>query len=166
MVLFDFEAATGRLTPRQTVSTLPPGFAGSNFCSAILVSADGRFVYAGNRLHDSIAVFSIGADGTLTFVTEEWTRGDYPRSFAFDPAGEFLYCCNQRADNVTVFRVDRDSGGLAFTGLYTPVGNPSCIAFVSPTVPSNERVKSRRHLVILARHVPVPKSPNGVAPCP
>jgi 6-phosphogluconolactonase len=135
VVLFDFEATTGRLTPRQTVSTLPPGFAGSNFCSAILVSADGRFVYAGNRLHDSIAVFSIAADGTLTFVTEEWTRGDYPRSFAFDPAGEFLYCCNQRADNVTVFRVDRDSGGLAFTGLYTPVGNPSCIVFVSPTVP-------------------------------
>lgn len=135
VVLFDFEAATGRLTPRQTVSTLPPGFAGSNFCSAILVSADGRFVYAGNRLHDGIAVFSIGAHGTLTFVTEEWTRGDYPRSFAFDPAGEFLYCCNQRADNVTVFRVDRDSGGLTFTGLYTPVGNPSCIAFVSPTVP-------------------------------
>lgn len=136
VVLFDFEGATGRLTPRQTVSTLPPGFAGSNFCSAILVSADGRFVYAGNRLHDGIAVFSIGADGTLTFVTEEWTRGDYPRSFAFDPAGEFLYCCNQRADNVTVFRVDRESGGLTFTGLYTPVGNPSCIAFVSPTVRS------------------------------
>ncbi len=135
VVLFDFEAATGRLTPQQTVSTLPPGFVGSNFCSAILVSADGRFVYAGNRLHDSIAVLSIGVDGTLTFVTEEWTRGDYPRSFAFDPAGEFLYCCNQRADNVTVFRVDRDSGGLAFTGLYTPVGNPSCIEFVSPTVP-------------------------------
>ena len=113
-----YEAATGRLTPRQTISTLPPGFAGSNFCSAILVSADGRFVYAGNRLHDSIAIFSIGADGTLTFVGEEWTRGSYPRSFAFDPTGEFLYCCNQRADNITVFRVDRETGGLtspAFT---------------------------------------------------
>ena len=54
IVLFDYDAATGRLTARQTISTLPPGFAGSNFCSEILVSADGRFVYAGNRLHDSI----------------------------------------------------------------------------------------------------------------
>ena len=54
VVLFDYDAATGRLTARQTISTLPPGFAGSNFCSEILVSADGRFVYAGNRLHDSI----------------------------------------------------------------------------------------------------------------
>ena len=54
VVLFDYDADDGRLTARQTISTLPPGFAGSNFCSEILVSADGRFVYAGNRLHDSI----------------------------------------------------------------------------------------------------------------
>src|SRR4051812_7966587 len=51
IVLFDFDAAAGRLTSRQTISTLPPGFAGSNFCSGILMSGDGKFVYAGNRLH-------------------------------------------------------------------------------------------------------------------
>jgi 6-phosphogluconolactonase (cycloisomerase 2 family) len=130
VVLFDYDAAAGRLTARQTVSTLPRGFAGSNFCSEILVSADGRFVYAGNRLHDSIAVFSAGPDGSLTYVGEEWTRGSYPRSFAFDPSGRFLYCCNQRGDNVTAFRVDRKAGGLAFTGHYTPVGNPSCVVFL------------------------------------
>src|SRR5207253_8881999 len=56
IVGYDYDARTGRLTSRQTISTLPAGFAGSNFCSAILVSADGRFVYAGNRLHDSIAI--------------------------------------------------------------------------------------------------------------
>ena len=66
IVLFDYDAATGRLASRQTISTLPPGFAGSNFCSEILVSADGRFVYAGNRLHDSIGIFSIGPNGDLT----------------------------------------------------------------------------------------------------
>ena len=68
IVLFDYDAATGRLTSRQTISTLPPGFAGSNFCSEILVSADGRFVYAGNRLHDSIGIFSVGPNGDLTYV--------------------------------------------------------------------------------------------------
>ena len=115
---------------RQTISTLPPGFAGSNFCSEILVSKDGRFVYAGNRLHDGIAIFSIGSDGRLTYVDEEWTRGDYPRSFSFDPGGRFLYCCNQRADHLTVFRVDNRSGRLSFTGQYVPVGNPSSIVFV------------------------------------
>ena len=129
VVLFDFDAQTGRLSSRQTISSLPPGYAGSNFCSEITVSADGKFVYAGNRLHDSIGIFAIGADGTLTFVTEEWTHGDYPRSFTFEPTNNFLYCCNQRADHIAVFRVDKSSGKLALTGHYTPVGNPSQIVF-------------------------------------
>ena len=66
----------------------------------------------------------------MTFVGEEWTRGDYPRSFNFDPAGRFLYCCNQRGDNIAVFRMDRETGGLKFTGHYAPVGNPSSIVFL------------------------------------
>jgi 6-phosphogluconolactonase (cycloisomerase 2 family) len=130
IVLFDYDPRAGRLTPRQTISSLPPGFAGSNFCSGILVSADGKFVYAGNRLHDSIGIFAVGSDGTLTFVEEEWTRGNYPRSFNFDPTGQFLYCCNQRGDNIAAFRVDQKTGGLKFTGHYAPVGNPSIIVFL------------------------------------
>jgi len=130
IVLFHYDADRGRLTAQQTISSLPPGFTGSNFCSEILVSADGRFVYAGNRLHDSVAIFSIGQEGRLSFVGEEWTRGNYPRSFNFDPTGEFFYVCNQRADHVTVFRVSRETGGLTFTGHYTPVGNPSVIVLL------------------------------------
>jgi 6-phosphogluconolactonase (cycloisomerase 2 family) len=130
IVLFDYDPRTGHLAPRQTISTLPPSFAGSNFSSAILVSDDGRFVYAGNRLHDSIGIFAVGQNGDLSYLAEEWTRGNYPRSFNFDPTGQLLYCCNQRSDNITVFRVNRDRGGLDFTGHYTPVGNPSCIVLV------------------------------------
>ena len=130
LVLFDYAAATGRLASRQTISTLPPGFAGSNFCSEILISADGKFIYAGNRLHDSIGIFSIGSDGQLTHVADEWTRGNYPRSFSLDPTGRFLYCCNQRADNVAIFAVNRDSGLLKFTGHYAAVGNPSHVVFL------------------------------------
>jgi 6-phosphogluconolactonase (cycloisomerase 2 family) len=134
IVWFDYDAPNGQLIPRQTISTLPPNFAGSNFCSEILVSADGHFVYAGNRLHDSIAIFSVGPDGELTYRGEEWTRGNYPRSFNFDPTGQFLYCCNQRSDNITAFRVDPRTGGLKFTEQYTPVGNPSIIVFLDVTM--------------------------------
>lgn len=130
IVRFDFDAATGRLTERKTISSLPPGFAGSNFASGILVSSDGRFVYAGNRMHDSIAIFSVGTDGDLTFVADEWTRGNYPRSFSFDPTGNFLYCCNQYGDNVSTFRVDKKTGKLDFTGQLVPVGNPSSIVLL------------------------------------
>ncbi len=130
VAVFDYATNTGSLQLRQTISTLPAGFAGSNFCSEILVSNDGKFLYAGNRLHDSIGIFAIDATGELKYLGEEWTRGNYPRSFNFDPSGDFLYCCNQRGDNIAVFRVDRISGELQFTGHYAPVGNPSSIVFV------------------------------------
>ena len=65
-MIFDYDAKAGQLTERQTISTLPPGFAGSNFCSEILVSNGGQFVYAGNRLRDGIGIFSVGTDGKLT----------------------------------------------------------------------------------------------------
>ena len=116
---------SGGLTPRPENSSQ-----GSNFCSEILVSTDGRHVYCGNRLHDSIAIFRVLPDGTLAWVGEEWTRGNYPRSFSFDPTGRFLACCNQRGDNVAIFRVDAESGSLDFTGRYAAVGNPSHIVFL------------------------------------
>jgi 6-phosphogluconolactonase (cycloisomerase 2 family) len=132
MVVFDYDGANGKLTAKQSLSTLPHGFAGTDFTSEVAVSADGKFVYAANRLHDSIAWFSVGASGTLTLAGEEWTRGDYPRSFTIDPTGNFLFCCNQRGDAVTTFRVNKQTGALAFTGQYTPVGTPSHVAFLTP----------------------------------
>jgi 6-phosphogluconolactonase (cycloisomerase 2 family) len=130
MVVYDFDAARGTLTAKQTLSTLPRGFAGTNFTSEVMVSSDGKFVYAANRLHDTIAVFSIGPEGKLTWVSETWTRGDYPRHFNIDPTGNFLYVCNQRSDAITTFRVDRETGSLTFTGHYTPVGTPAIIIFL------------------------------------
>jgi 6-phosphogluconolactonase (cycloisomerase 2 family) len=130
LVTFDFDPSTGRLTARQTISTLPKSFRGTNFTSGIRISPDARFIYISNRLHDSIAWFPIAKDGTLRFGGEEWTRGDYPRSLTIDPSGNFLFSCNQRGDAVTSFRINRQTGALAFTGHYTPVGTPSILTFL------------------------------------
>jgi 6-phosphogluconolactonase (cycloisomerase 2 family) len=131
LVLFDYDGDKGALTSRQSLSTLPKGFTGTNFTSEVMISHDARFLYAANRLHDSIAWFSIGASGALTLEGEEWTRGDYPRSFNIDPTGGFLYTCNQRGDAVACFRVNRRTGALSFTGQYTPVGTPAMILFLN-----------------------------------
>jgi 6-phosphogluconolactonase (cycloisomerase 2 family) len=130
VALFDWDSAVGQLKARQTISTLPPGFSGSSFGSEIMVSANGKFVYAGNRLYDSIAIFSVGGTGALSYLGDEWTRGNYPRSFNVEPGGNFLYVCNQRADNIAVFRRNHQTGGLAFTGSFAAVGNPSMIVFL------------------------------------
>jgi 6-phosphogluconolactonase (cycloisomerase 2 family) len=131
IIRFDYEPTAGKLTPQQQLSTLPRGFSGTNFTSEIRISADGRTLYAANRLHDSIAWFAIGPSGSLTLAGETWTRGDYPRSFTIDPSGRFLYSCNQRSDAVACFRIDRQTGKLTFTDQYTPVGTPSIIVFLS-----------------------------------
>ena len=131
IITFEFDPSNGRVRGKQTLSTLPQGFAGTNFTSEIALSPDARFVYVANRLHDSIAWLSIGPEGALTWVGEEWTRGDYPRSFSIDPTGGFLFSCNQRSDAIASFRINQKSGALTFTGQYTPVGSPAQIIFLS-----------------------------------
>ena len=138
LVFYSYDAATGSLTEQQMLSTLPPGFVGTNFTSEVRVAQDGKFVYAANRLHDTISFFEVEASGRLTFVGEASTLGDYPRSFTIDPTGNFLVSCNQRSDALTTFRIRAANGedeGLAnrlvFTGRYTPVGSPASIVFLT-----------------------------------
>jgi 6-phosphogluconolactonase len=130
IMAFDWDAKNGGAKPKQTISTLPEGFAGTNFTSEIMISVDRRFLYAANRLHDTIARFSIEPSGDLRYLGEEWTRGDYPRSFNTDPSGEFLFTCNQRGDAIATFAVNQSTGALAFTGRYTAVGTPAIIVFL------------------------------------
>jgi 6-phosphogluconolactonase len=129
VMFFLFDPETGSLRPQQTISTLPPGFKGTNFTAEIVLSPDGRFLYVSNRLHDTVAIFSLNHDGRLTYVGEASTMGDYPRHIQIAPGGAFLYACNQRSDSITSFRVDRNTGQLRFTGQYTAVGSPMCIIF-------------------------------------
>lgn len=139
-----FNPATGALSPQQIIASVPPGFAGTDFTSEIRVSANGRFVYGANRLNDTIGVFSIGHDGKLTHVSHASTLGDYPRIFTIDPTGRFMAVANQRADNITTFRInpgegkpgedkrneERGPASLTFTGNYTPLGSPSGMVFL------------------------------------
>jgi 6-phosphogluconolactonase (cycloisomerase 2 family) len=131
VVFFHFDPTTGSMAAQQTVSSLPDGFAGTSFASGIRVSSDGRTLYAANRLHNTIAVFSIDNTGHLKHVADTPTFGDYPPQFNIDPSGNFLFVCNQRSDQITSFRIDKRTGLLHFTGQYTPVGTPTCIIFTS-----------------------------------
>ncbi len=131
VAFFLFDPATGSVRHEQTISTLPPGFKGSNFTSEILLSPDGQFLYVANRLKNTVAIFSLNSGGRLQYLGETSTMGDYPRNIAIDPGGVFLYTCNHRSDDITSFRVDKKTGLLTFTGQYTSVGSPACITFLT-----------------------------------
>jgi 6-phosphogluconolactonase len=126
-----YDSTAGALTFVQRISSLPVGFAGTSFASEIAVSANGNFVYAANRLHDSIGVFRVLSTGRLGRVTQVATQGDYPRSFGVEPFGQFLYVCHQRCDSIGVFGIGNGGGSLRFSGQYIPVGSPACIVFLN-----------------------------------
>ena len=121
----DYDAATGHFRELQTLSALPAGYAGTNSCADIHVGRDGRFLYASNRGHNSIAVFAIDATaGTLTPVQDVDTQGQTPRNFTLDPSGRLLLVANQNSNNVVTFRVDPKTGQLTPTGQTVEVPSP------------------------------------------
>jgi len=130
IAVYDYDAAKGGLKPKQLVSALPPKFSGSNLSAEILVSADGRFVYVSNRLHNTVAIFAAANDGQLRMISEVWVHADYPRSLTLDPGGEFLYSCNQKGDSITSFRISPATGSLQFTGRFEPVGSPAVMVML------------------------------------
>src|SRR5947207_10683376 len=114
----------------QQISTLPKGFAGRNDAAEIAVHPNGKFLYASNRGHESIAIFAIDArSGTLTFVGHVLTGGKEPRNFAIDPSGQYLLAENQLSNNIVVFKIDPATGGLTPTGQVVEVPSPVDLAF-------------------------------------
>jgi 6-phosphogluconolactonase len=126
---FQYDTKRGALTLIQTISTLPKDFTGEDNSAEIEVDAKGRFVYASNRGHDSIAVFAIGKDGKLTLVENVLTKGKTPRSFKIDPTGGYLLAANQDTSNIFVFRIDPKTGKLTDTGKSIDSPIPVCIQF-------------------------------------
>jgi 6-phosphogluconolactonase len=129
---FSYDAKTGVLHPLQTISTLPKGFSGNNDTAEIHVHPNGKFLFASNRGHDSIAVFSIEKNtGRLRLVDNVPTQGKTPRNFEIDPSDSRLLVANQDTGNIVVFRIDPETGRLTPSGQVTHVPSPVCLKFVA-----------------------------------
>ncbi len=121
----------GTLTELQTLPTLPADFDGENTTSEVCLTPDGRFLYVGNRGHESLAIFAVDPQrGTLSARGHEPTRGRHPRHFNIDPTGSFLIAANAHTDNVAVFRIDKQTGRLEFTGCEITVPVATCVQFL------------------------------------
>lgn len=128
---FQYDAQRGALTEIQSLSSVPKDFRGEDNAAEIEVDAAGRHVYASNRGHDSIAVFTIGKDGKLALVENVATQGKVPRNFKLDPTGRFLFAANQNSNNIVLFRVDAKTGRLTPAGPTLEAGAPVCVQFVA-----------------------------------
>jgi 6-phosphogluconolactonase len=118
--------------PRQVISTLPADFVitDPDRAAEIRIHPNGRFVYASNRGHDSIAVFARdAAAGTLRLVAITPCGGKHPRNFALSPDGAWLVCANMDSNNAVVFGVDATTGRLTPTGRTITVPQAVCVLF-------------------------------------
>ncbi len=133
VTVFQYDAKAGTLNPIQTISTLPESLREvRNSASEIRVHPSGRFVYAANRGHDSIAAFRVDPEnGKLTFVEREAVRGSWPRNFNLDPSGKWLLAAGRNSNTIAVFHVDPQAGGLVFTGKSVNCPTPICIELPS-----------------------------------
>jgi len=123
-------AADGALKAGGTVSTLPTDFKGGNSTAEIFAHPNGKFLYASNRGHDSIAVFAINeADGALAPLQHQPIGGKTPRNFALDPNGRWLLAAAQGSDVITVFRIDAGTGRLTPTDGRIAAPTPVCLIF-------------------------------------
>ena len=125
ITVFDYDPVRGAFIWKQTLSTLPDNFTGTNTTAEIRVHPTGQFVYNTNRGHNSVTMYSVdAATGELDVIGWESTRGEWPRGMNIDPSGTFLYAANQNTDTIAVFRVQPSNGRLKFSTIVntpTPV---------------------------------------------
>ena len=130
LIVYRYHAEAGSLAELQTISTLPEGFEGENLCADLHIH--GKYLYASNRKHDSIAWYLIDeATGRLTYEREIPSGGKEPRGFAIDPSGSFLLAAHEKSDNVVVFQIDPTTGKLLQTGLEARISHPVCVKFTA-----------------------------------
>ena len=127
---FRYDPATAGMELIQTISTLPEDFAGDNSTAEIQVHPSGKFLYASNRGHHSLALITIDeATGAIERKANYPTLGETPRNFNIAPGGEYLLAANQGTANVVVFKLSPATGELAATGRQVTVSMPVCIVY-------------------------------------
>ncbi|HWT76350.1 MAG TPA: beta-propeller fold lactonase family protein [Mobilitalea sp.] len=117
----------GKYELLQKISTLAPDFTGSSNCSTLCFSQDGSYLYAANRGADTIAVFAVREDGTLQWRGEQDCGGKHPRHMIISMDNSNLIVCNQLSNQVVIFELDQQSGGLLRKAGTIPFSAPSGI---------------------------------------
>lgn len=131
ITVLDLDRGSGRLSPRQTLGTVPDDHDGESTAAEVVVHPDGRRIYVSNRGHDSIATFAFDAGtGELSLVGHTSSGGRTPRHFALDPRSELMLVANQESGTIVALRVDGDAGLPEAIGVVAEVPEPSCVLFV------------------------------------
>lgn len=123
--VLEYQSEDGSLTYQSRISMVPDSHTDFNSGAAIRVSADGKFVYASNRGHNSLVVYKVADDFSLSLVEYKSSEGDFPRDFNLTPDQAFLVVGHQNSDQLTLFGRDSETGHLNL--LQKDVYAPECV---------------------------------------
>src|SRR6516162_7939127 len=123
---YRLDNATGTLSAVQTITTLPAGFTAGNTCSQIHLTPSGRFLYVGNRGHNSIAGFAVDASGRLTAAGQASTE-PVPSAFCLDPMGHFVFAAGSASGRLASYRIDQETGALTPLTTYAVGQRPQAV---------------------------------------
>lgn len=127
-----WNAQSGTLQSIGSFSTLTQGFPPNTaFLGEIAASADGRNVYAGNRVaDDTVCVFNVDQrTGALTQAQLAPSGGATSRHIALDPSGRWLVISHQTSNDLAVLARDERTGLLSPAKHTYPVTKPMCVLF-------------------------------------
>jgi 6-phosphogluconolactonase len=110
--VYAFDSVKGTLAPLQTLSNLPKDWEGKNTCAQIRVTPDGRFLYAPNRGHNSLAEYLIDPNSGLLTALGHASAEKIPRAFQIDPAGKFLLSAGHESGRLASYRINQETGRL------------------------------------------------------
>lgn len=131
VIALNYHAENGTFSVLQTILAIPADFTGNNQGSAIHTTSDGRFIYAANRGHNSMAVFAVDpTSGRLSLVEHVTSAGNWPRDFSLDPSEQYIIGSNQESGNLVIYKRNPETGRLVLLQSDIKVPHPVCIKFV------------------------------------
>ena len=110
---FKIAPQTGTLEQFQTSSFLPDNFDGKPWGAQILITSDGRFLYASDRTSSTLWLHTIDPDTGHMTKRQSWPTETCPRNFALDPSCHYLIAAGETSNRVTCYAIDQDTGSLA-----------------------------------------------------
>src|SRR5438128_5973090 len=128
--VFDYDASTGQLKEKQTVSALPPDFQGKPSAADLHITPDGKFLYGSERTSSTLAGFKVDStQGTLSPIGSVPTEKQ-PRGFNIDASGRYVLALGQLPHPMSTPRTDPDSGKLIKLKEYPMGKNPNWVEIV------------------------------------
>jgi 6-phosphogluconolactonase len=154
---YSVTADTGELVPLNpnTIQSVSP------HPGDITVDMTSTYAYVGNSEGDSVSVYSIGADGTLSSqLAASVPAGTEPLSLAIDPSNRYAYVMNfgLDIDPSAVGSISQFTFGA--TGSLTPLAVPSVSAGVGPALMAFDQSGNFAYVINMGSYQPTTSGPS------